>query len=257
MHLAAAPLARVVAQVRHPALTALLGDHGEKNALRFAELVSDSYPIFGQTHEAELVVTPTGLQGRQGQSVTWHLRSADEVWQVSFNSDFISLDTKNYLGRRDFCNRFDRIIDSYRVVVGPPYASRIGVRYTNRIEDENLLIKLPMLVRPEVLGPTSLMPSPDAGLEVAFTQAQYSFERHRLLAHWGLLPPGAVIDTTLAPARKRSWVLDLDAYTDSRSEFSREEVGSTLRDLTKCAYRYFRWAVTEEFLDEFREVRID
>ncbi|MEU9824744.1 TIGR04255 family protein [Micromonospora chersina] len=257
VQLAAAPLVRVVAQVRHPALTALLGEHGEKTALRFAELVSDTYPIFGKTHEAEMVVTSKGLEGRPGQFITWHLKSADELWQVSFNHEFIALDTKRYSGRRDFCDRFDRIVESYGKVVNPPHASRIGVRYTNRIEDQELLERLPALVRPEVLGPASLMPSPSANLQLSFTQAQYAFERYRLLAHWGLLPPGAVIDTSLTPAQQRSFTLDLDAFSDTQSEFCREEVGSTLRDLTKGAYRYFRWAVTDAFLDEFKEVRND
>jgi len=49
------------------------------------------------------------------------------------------------------------------------------------------------------------------------------------------------------PAEDPSWVLDLDAYVTQQA-FDPEALRATTEELSQRIYRFFRWAVTPEFL---------
>jgi uncharacterized protein (TIGR04255 family) len=251
--LGAAPLIRVIAQVRHPKLTALTGELGEKNALRFAQAVADTYPVFGETPETNYIITASGVESRPSTDRNWQLKSADDHWQVSFSQDFLAITTDSYTRREEFLARLDQVSAPYADIVQPPKAVRVGVRYTNRLDNKEHLARLPNLIRPEVLGPVSGGVQSKSHLLHAFTQTQYEIEDHFVTANWGLLPPKAVVDPTLGSSENQSWLLDIDAFSQTASEFSTRIIHEHIRELTVYAYRLFRWAVTDEFLQEFRE----
>jgi uncharacterized protein (TIGR04255 family) len=245
------PLVRVLAQVRHPSLSLLAGEAGEKNVLDIAQRLSARYPIFGKANEAEFVLTDEGLQQRPGQLTNWRLTSADEQWQVTITAQFIALESKTYSGRDDFCSRLGELLNAYVAVVRPPSVVRVGLRYTNRLDDPDVLARLPELIRPEILGPSALTYPSHVRLEHSISQAQYSIGDQGLAVISGYLPPKGLLDPTLAAVERPSWLLDLDAFSTIRAEFDPDSLTESVRSLARHIYRYFRWTLSDQFMDEF------
>jgi len=248
--LARPPLVRALAQVRFPRLVAM-SQHNIETTVGFViERLKVDYPILGEQREAEVTLTPEGVSQTQGAKL-WQMRSSDEAWQVTLGETFVSLDTKNYSSRSDFTQRLAAVLTGIAATVAPPFAERLGVRYTNRIDDPDLLLRLGELVRPEILGGLAV-PRPE-GVTLAHTisESLYLLGPRMLHARWGLLPPGVVLDPTLPTSTGSSWVLDLDSFTQVKSDFDATGLALAAEELAGAAYRYFRWVVTDEFLRAF------
>jgi uncharacterized protein (TIGR04255 family) len=125
----------------------------------------------------------------------------------------------------------------------------------NRIDDEDLMDRLPQLVRNEVLGPVAVPIPPSVNLQHALTQVLYVIGEGGIQAQWGILPPNAVLDASVPAIDRPSWILDLDSFLMTKTRFDPPDIVSSVKDLADRAYRYFRWAVHEEFLEEFKERR--
>lgn len=244
-----APLARVLAQVRFPRLSSMVGDNDL--ALQFAAAVRDDYPLFEEQRETTVVVTSEGVRSAPDDGRVWRLRSADEAWQVSFGETFMAVDTASYQSRDDFVARLASAVENFVEVVAPPFMERLGVRYINRIDDAPTLARLSQLVRPEVLGGVAV-PLPGVALIHSMSESLYVLDAsHRLQARWGLLPPGAVLDASTPPLPDPSWVLDVDSYREMRFGVDSTTVADAARTLADRAYRFFRWAVTGDFLSRY------
>src|ERR1039457_7256444 len=257
------PLVRALAQVRFPRLVAMSPQNIETTVGFVVEKLKDDYPILGEPRDAQVTLTPEGDLGFARLTLTpegvtqtpaarlWQLRSPDESWQVTIGETFVSLDTKAYSSRADFAQRLATVLSGIAETVAPPFADRLGVRYTNRVEDSSLLLRLEELVRPEILGGDAV-PRPEGVAPVhTMSESLYSVGSRMLHAQWGLLPAGVVLDPTLPPGVGPSWVLDLDSFTQVRSSFDAAELASVAEELAGAAYQYFRWIVTAEFLKAF------
>ena len=244
------PLVRALAQVRFPRLVAMSQPNIEGTVGFVVERLKNAYPILGEQREAQVTLTFEGASQTQGAKL-WQMRSPDEAWQVTLGETFVSLETKEYSSRADFIEHLMYVLAAVADTIAPPFADRLGVRYTNRIEDPALLLRLGDLVRSEMLGGLAV-PRPE-GVALAHTMSEslYQIGVTNLLARWGLLPLGTTLDPALPPSATSSWVLDVDSFTPVRSKFDAAELASTAADLASSAYRYFRWVVTEEFLREF------
>lgn len=127
----------------------------------------------------------------------------------------------------------------------------MGVRYIDRVSGEHLA-RLPELVRPEVLGIRGA--TIDGGVEVVHTLADALFkldDASEFRSRWGLLPTGATYDPGIEPAGEQSWVLDLDHYSAQPVDFDLAAISGKVATFCDRIYRFFRWSVTDEFLDEF------
>jgi uncharacterized protein (TIGR04255 family) len=119
------------------------------------------------------------------------------------------------------------------------------------------LARLSELVRPEILG----IVGEEAALssvKVVHALSDSLFElddSSQLRGRWGKLPASATYDPGIEPAREPSWVLDLDHYTSQQEDFDLAAIGGKVADFCDRIYTFFRWAVTDAFLDEFGAVR--
>jgi uncharacterized protein (TIGR04255 family) len=142
-------------------------------------------------------------------------------------------------------------------VARPPRTERIGVRFINRVEEPDLPL-LPSLVQAPMLAGLAV-PTSEHGVTVAHTlsEALYQLPSDRpalldaLQARWGQLPGGATLDPTLPALDMPSWVLDIDSSRAGAAEFTAEEISKVAEQLARRAYRFFRWAVTLDFLKHF------
>ncbi|MER7587946.1 TIGR04255 family protein [Micromonospora sp. NPDC127501] len=253
--LASAPLVRVLAQVRHPALLVLSNEEeGTEAAMRVGSRIAKQFPIFESGHESSVLITQEGIKEKKADSSwIWRLRSGDDAWQVTFTRNFVALETSRYRGRTDFLERLSQVLTAYGKEIDPPSVSRVGFRYTNRISDTSHIDMLPELVRPELLGPAGAPLPENATLTHAFGQSQFVTDWGGSLLNWGLLPPNGVFDPTITPTANKSWILDLDLFNSQRRPFDASSLVLTANNLAGRAYTHFRWAVTSKFLEVFGE----
>lgn len=250
-----APLARVLTQIRFPRLSALSVNDDAANRIAI-ELAAD-FPIFNEGREQVVTITPEGVSQQPGAGRNWQLQDAEQEWQVTFAPDFVALHTSAYVDRHHFVERLNQVIKCFADVARPPRTDRIGMRYINRLEEQHLA-RLPELLRPEMLGGLAVPTVPQHVLVVhALNEALYNLPStaphyvDSLQARWGQIPAGATLDPTLPPVSTPSFLLDLDSFRMGHGEFTPSAISDCASELAERAYRFFRWTVTEQFLDEF------
>jgi uncharacterized protein (TIGR04255 family) len=244
-----APLVRVIAQVQFPKILSLDTDAGVA-AVQAA--LRSQYPILQQQQTVGVLITSDGVAagGQQQTATVWRLQTKAGDWTVSLGSSFVALDTVAYTSRDDFCSRLDEVLDVIGRLVEPIVAERVGLRYTNRVDDPDQFASLAGLVRPEVLGGHSIALPQGVTLQHSLCESIYNFDGGQLLARWGVVPAGAILDPGLSAVDRRSWILDLDVFHVGRVDFEVSDLSATVREFAVRAYRFFRWAVSDEFLHE-------
>ncbi|MFE7538733.1 TIGR04255 family protein [Streptomyces rhizosphaericola] len=245
-----APLVRVLAQLRFDPLAVL---DSPNSASLFAAEIGKDYPYLEKGAEFNMLITPGQVSPQMGQNAVWRFRSPDRKTVVSLSNGSLALETSVYGGRTEFCSALSSISAALKKVAYVPAYTRIGYRYTNRVVDQKALAKLPSLIRPEILGISGVQLDGRADLQHSLAQASFKIDASRgLLAQWGEMPPGGTFDPSLSSFEQRSWVLDLDSfYQSSEVSSDPEEVRRRAEMLSDSAYRFFRWAVTDDFLLHF------
>jgi uncharacterized protein (TIGR04255 family) len=248
--LSRAPLVNVIAQVRFPAIMRIEADGGF--VATFQEAIRSDYPVLRTERQLGVLVGPGGVQPQDAGTV-WRFETKDpDAWQVTLAPTFVSLSAKRYTRRSDLLARFTVVIHALEGWLHPTVCDRVGVRYVDRVTGDQLA-NLSELVRPEVLGV--------AGDEVVLGSAEVVHalsdtlfrldDGSQLRGRWGRLPAGATYDPGMEPARQPSWVLDLDHYTSQPEDFDLAAIGGKVAEFCDRIYTFFRWAVTDVFLDEF------
>ncbi|MGB5111747.1 MAG: TIGR04255 family protein [Mycobacterium sp.] len=247
------PLVRTIAQVRFQQLTKFTANE-DAVAAAIATALADEYPLIEEGREVSVTLTPGGMTESSTSTRLWRLASADGSWQISFGGTFLSIDTTAYTRRTDFAQRLAAAWDALNTQVQVPFITRLGVRYINQLTDrEAHLNRLSELLRPEALGVGIAEDHPGVELMSNISEAQYRFaDGGRLMARWGLLPEGVTIDTASQPYGYSTWVLDTDSYQEFTPGSKKpDDITEDVKALSLNGYKFFRWAVTEEFLKEF------
>lgn len=248
--LPAAPLAKVLIQVRFPRPSAFVSREDDVARQIAGELAAD-FPVFDEGHEILLQISPEGVQQTQGSRI-WLLRSADGANRVSFAHGFVALETTSYTHRSEFVGEFLKVWNAMNRVLSIAALERVGVRFVNRMTDPGVLADLPELLRPEIAGVRGIE-TKTAELVRSLSDALYQFEDGSVFqARWGQLPPNASIDPTVEPVGSTSWILDMDS---SRAWLPGQYGGDDLEEITLGlalrSYQFFRWAVQPAFLTRF------
>jgi uncharacterized protein (TIGR04255 family) len=242
-----APLVFVVAQVRFERVASV---SNEAFIGGFQEAIRGVYPVMRREQQTGVLIGPGGPIVPAESSTAWRFDERPERWQVTLAPDFVALSTTRYTRRRDLIDRLRAIVTAAQAHLEVRFCDRLGVRYVDRVEDEVLLAQLPDLIRSEVLGTSGVEPG-EAGVQQAHTFSDSTYrlpEGANLHARWGLLPPQTTFDPSIEPGDVRSWVLDLDAYTTQQDAFDPAGLTARVEQLCERIYRFFRWAVTDEFL---------
>lgn len=255
IHLGRAPLAKVLAQIRFPGLSALREESAVNN---FVSLLDREYPLLQEKRGINLVVSPSGVTQQATNQRIWSVRSRDESRTVSVAENFLALESTKYQTRDEFIAQFEQALQKLFGIVEPPYGERIGMRYINRITDQDLINgRLFSMIRPEMLA--GLAVSRPNGIELKhslsdllFTEGEYSIQ-----VRCGILPANIVLDADIPVLPEPIWILDIDSYIEQRMTGAASEFGQRLRILADRAYRMFRWIVNSEFIEHFKEDDIE
>lgn len=248
--LPASPLVNVIAQVRFPAVMRIEADKGF--VATFQEAIRQDYPILRAERQLGVMIGPAGVQP-QDAGTLWRFEAKDpDAWQVTLAPAFVSLSAKRYTRRSDFLARLTVVLHAVEGWLAPYVCDRIGVRYVDRVTGDSLS-RLGRLVRSEVLG----VAGEAAGMgqvEIVHALSDTLFQLDdstQLRGRWGRLPAGATYDPGMEPAREPSWVLDLDHSTSQAEDFDLAAITGKVALFCDRIYTFFRWAVTDAFLDEF------
>jgi uncharacterized protein (TIGR04255 family) len=242
-----APLVRVIAQVTFPEIASVVK---REFVGGFQESIRADYPILREEQGLTLVVGPEGVTQQVGDRI-WRFHSADGIWRTTLAPTFVALETDGYISRDDFFARFEKLVEATQDAINPAFWERLGVRYVDRLEDAEDLEQLQQLIKAEVLGLAAIQTG-EGPLHTFIGQAQFSLDNDvQLLAKTGILPAKALLEPSIPPAETRSWTLDLDMSVTGQFEFDAAELHARGRELAAGVYRFFRWAVTTQFLRRF------
>jgi uncharacterized protein (TIGR04255 family) len=242
-----APLVFVVAQARFERIASITS---EEFIAGFQEAIRAVYPVMRREQQAGVLIGSEGRIVTADAGSMWRFDERPEGWQVTLCSDSVALSTVAYTSRGDFIGRLRAILDAAQRELRLRFCDRLGVRYVDRVTDEVLLARLSELVKSEVIGAAATSLGEDSVEQVhSFADATYRLaDGSELHARWGLLPAQATFDPAIAAAEVPSWVLDIDTYTLEQERFDAIAMSDRAENLSTRIYRFFRWAVSEEFL---------
>jgi uncharacterized protein (TIGR04255 family) len=247
IHLSNAPLVHVVAQVRFPKILNI-ADQGSIAQLHSA--LKAMYPVLHSDKAVGLVITTAEGVTAAPPGVVWRMQSKSGDWQVTVADTFVALDTASYTSRADFVERLGAVLTAVANVFEPAIAERVGIRYIDRVIENGDFARLATLVRREALGGLEI---PRAeGVELVHSLSENLFNVHddQVMARWGVLPAGAVLDPVMPPVPSRSWILDIDVSRSGRLDFVADDLTSTSEGLAARAYQFFRWVASDALLRE-------
>ncbi|MBI2215903.1 MAG: TIGR04255 family protein [Candidatus Rokubacteria bacterium] len=240
-----APLVRVIAQVRFPAILAI---EQPDFVAPFQETLRATYPVLRKEQAQGLLIAPAGVASVKPQTA-WRFADVDGHWRVSLTPDFLALETTNYRSRSEFLTRLRAVVAALGEHVEPKLIDRLGVRFIDRITGA-AVDDITKLVRSEVRGIIGTA----AGSHVVHTLSETMFELDdaRVVARWGCLPPETTIDPgAIEPVPDKSWILDLDMFTAKPVPFVADQVVKDAERYAERIYTFFRWAVTDDFLRRY------
>ncbi len=239
------PIVRVLSQVRY---TPVLRVRDAEFVADFQDAIMSTYPIVEREHQQQVVAGRSGQLELSNQEVLWKFRDPSEEWQVTLGVDFVALETSNYLRREDFLDRLTSIVSAVAEHVRPTLVTRVGTRYTDRLAGTDLE-NITQLVRGELLGLGGATELGSGQIVGQLTQADFNVGSLELKTRWGFLPKSTTHDPSLAGIPEASWILDLDAYSATQAVFNAETCIELFKEESATIYRFFRWVVSDQFLE--------
>ena len=195
------------------------------------------------------------MQHRATEIVVWRFFDLKRINRVSLAADAITLETAQYASREDFLERFKSVLEALSSTISPTTRSRVGVRYVHRIQEERDLGLLVKLIQPELLN--VMQPELLQQIDFSMTDIACQTKEGRLIVRFGMAPPKFTHDQDVLPAVENpSWVLDIDSISTKYegNKFDPEFLSRELDKMAARAYAFFRWAITDEFLQHFGAV---
>ena len=249
--LSPAPLVKVLAQIRFPRVLSIGSDSYIGG---FQERIRSTYPVLREEVNVEALIGADGVQ--QQSTRVWRFHDIDQHWSVVLSSSFLALETDHYTSRSDFLARWTEVLQALASMADPTpvvVADRLGVRYINRLVGADASTRLEELIRPEMYGPLT-MPMP-RGMEflALVGQAHFKLDGPQMQARWGRLPSNATFLPDVPPVEEPSWMLDIDVFFEGQAPFVPEEAAKAAAHATNHAYRFFRWAMSDQLIAERSE----
>ncbi len=252
-----APLARVIAQVRFSPILAITRPD---RVAGFQEAIREIYPHLDLEHASHVTLV-AGQPPSISQEQIWRLtdRGQRPRWRISLSTGFVAIETDDYESRRDFLHRFDAVIDAVKSEFNPKEATRLGLRYIDRLTGDAVK-RIREFVRSDVLGVAHgsqglSADDPSAVIRDSITRVMTEAEfkakdGNRVRGRWGRMPAGKTYDpNALKPVPEPSWILDLDMFTSKPQCFESSRLLKTTEGFAETLYWIFRQIVTEQFLE--------
>ena len=238
------PLTGVLVQIKFPEVLSIAKT---EYVADFQERIRADYPLIQQDQNIVLQVSPDGA--KPTPLPNWRFFDAAKEWRVSLTTGFLALETRVYTNRQDFTQRIASVSRALSETINPGIVIRIGVRYVDRLHGTRL-DDLEKFVRPEVLGLYNHAHKRQIGRTSSEVVA--STNVGPMTSRWGFMPPNQTHELDLMPLiGAPSWFLDIDVYQEfpKPPAFDAGDIESRVMALATRAYGFFRWVVSDEFLE--------
>jgi uncharacterized protein (TIGR04255 family) len=235
------PLVEVICQVRFPPILNITASQ----PTAFQERIRSRFPRMGYEQGLSVRVTqPGGPPQSELQPLVYKFATSDEQTSISLAADFFALSTQRYTHWADY--REDLLLATAVVVdvYQPVYASRIGLRYINRLTRANTqaadISAMLGLLQPEL---TALMRSkawdaPQENLnQIVLTDESTRLALRTLYGQENVEP---------------FLVLDFDCFEDGQLDL--DGVVQRAGRYHDVIYRAFRWSFRDGAIDVFNPV---
>jgi uncharacterized protein (TIGR04255 family) len=170
-----------------------------------------------------------------GNQPPHQFRSADLVWTLTLNRDFVALSTTAYTRWSDFQERFGKPFTALREIYSPAFFTRIGLRYRDRIKRKELgleSVHWRELLKSAVVGELG---DPDIGPNVEHMLREIVI---KLSSDAGLVR----IVHGLEQAGQH-YVIDSDFYTEGQIDTG--AASDVLDSFNRRAGKLFRWCIQD------------
>jgi uncharacterized protein (TIGR04255 family) len=241
VHLAHAPRAEVVCQVRFPPILRISAEEPTV----FQDRIRDSFPLVDLEHAFVLHMPGPGAKEKpsaEPQASIYRFHTSDKQATISLAADFYAVSTAAYTHWGDFARLLGMAHEAVEQVYRPSYATRIGLRYINRLTLQNTgcqaIGDLLGILRAELTAPIH-NPAWGEALEM----------RGRLVLPDGpaRLTMGTVFETQ---GDEPAFVLDLDYFEEGQLDL--DGLIERCTRYNGAIYRAFRWAIRDDKLEIFR-----
>lgn len=250
--LSPAPLVKVLAQLRFPPVASIAK---QSYIGPFQEQLREQYPILRPESYIAAAANSEGVVSQHSMTV-WRLQDMEQSWSVVLGTDFVAVETVAYESRDDLIGRLLEVFGALCSLADPQPVlifDRLGIRYINRLTGTDVG-QLAMWVQPELQGPLSIPLPRGAKFVSAIGQTHFEFDGPQMQARWGKLPPAGFFLPGVDAVDEESWILDIDVFFEGPTSFDPSDAAESARGAAKHAYGFFRWAMSEEFI-EARRVR--
>jgi uncharacterized protein (TIGR04255 family) len=235
------PLIEVICQVRFPVILRIATEEPSE----FQEQIRSEFPLVELEHGVLFRIPGPGAKGSpaaEPQSRVYRFRTADGQTAISLAPDFYALSTTHYTNWAAFARQLRLTHAAVQQVYRPTYATRLGLRYVNRLTPDNTgcatVAEMFELLRPE-LAQQSRSDAWSDPIEM----------RNRLVLTDGTAK--LALSTGYGEEEgKPFFLLDFDYFEDGNLELASLIERST--HYNEILYHAFRWCIRDEKLQVFR-----
>lgn len=238
--LANPPLAEVICQVRYPAILRI----AKEQPTEFQERIRQRFPEYGVEQPFKLSIPGAGAVGEPSAELPPRLlrfTSEDGHTTATLAVDFFALSTTRYQHWSIFVDDLAAVSKAVKAIYHPAYASRIGLRYVNRLSHTTTgldnMQDILELIRPEL---TAVLRSDAWSNPEEWTSQLVLPDRN------GKLALRFVFNSKEA---EPFFQLDLDYFEQGKIALS--ELGKRVDKYHQVIYRAFRWCLFDESLAVF------
>jgi uncharacterized protein (TIGR04255 family) len=219
------------------------------------QAIKASFPKVGmQPIGLNMQVSPKGFQQRTTSQ--WVFSDEENVWVASLAANSLTLQTREYHRFEDFEERFGLVFDAVLLQLGALQITRFGLRMVNEIRESSTSLDIGQIVRSELLGPLNES-SIAAHVTRIVTELQLQDEvGMQLVVRYGRLLAGTSIPRPdEPPPDDQFFLLDMDAFETAEDDATSprlepDSLGVRLKSYHRTAYRFFRWAISDKYLEE-------
>lgn len=242
-------IAQMICQVRFSEVLRLL----QREALiPFQEAIRETYPRFAQRQATNILVTPQGVSHTDEGDPEWQFDDASGRFRVTLATDFLALETREYVDIDEFSGRLRELVDAVAEHYAPPEATRLGVRFINefRLGSQNARAETVAVFHPSLLGPLAA-PELTEAVTASRQLLEFETETNRLTVRHGLhLEGGSTVEqnerATIAISQP-FYLLDIDAFIDGAGPFDSDVLEARVRAFNDQIRTLFAWAVNETY----------
>lgn len=238
--LANPPLAEVICQVRYPAILRI----AKEQPTEFQDRIRQRFPEYGVEQPFKLSIPGAGAVGEPSAELPPRLlrfASKDGHTIATLTVDFFALSTTRYQHWSNFVDDLLVVSKAVKAIYRPAYASRIGLRYVNRLSRTTTgldnIQDILGLVRPEL---TAVLRSE------AWSAPEEWTSQLVLPDSDGKLALRFVFNSTEA---EPYFQLDLDYFEQGKSALS--GLSDRVGRYHQVIYRAFRWCLLDKSLAVF------